>query len=738
VRPSFRTVLVFLAVSSLASGAFAQTCGWEWVNPVPPRTDIARLKHEVGTFVGVGRAGTIIRSIDGYRWTALSSGVHGDLHGVDWGAGSWVVVGDSAILTSTNGMSWTRVHHDPNAVLLDVEFSVSRFVAVGDGLDGHVLTSPLGTVWEQVQVPWIGRADSIVGTNTGFYVAVGPEIWFSSNGFDWQYEAAAPTVMGSQSIATAKKTGSNLFELDRIDLGWTGSLLFWAGADQLWAFSPPDRDWKLAATLTGCLPWSDWLGLASGPGWIVASGISGCPSPFLDPTVTILISVDGGDTFRAPWQTELGGFPAIARYGSRWVAAGAYGDVVTSSDGWSWQCIEAGCASLACEDGFADLAGDEHRLVAVGGVGLCDVQTKRRGGATVAGSSDGRSWQIEVPTGDRFRGVTATGSGFLGVGDGWVARSTDGRTWTSESSPGGAMLRSAASGDGSVVVVGKNGALYVGDGGSSWREPFLYLNEDLDRVVWDDGMFLALGHNGTVLRSTDSLNWLSSVATTQVDLKGAAAGAGGWIMVGSEGTILSSSDGEVWLQRRSGVTSNLEDVVWGDDRFVAVGWDDTGDGSRPAAVLASMDGVHWTRFPALGEMLKRVRRIDDGWIAVGGDRSLLRTDCLGHILTPEVEHLWATVDATSEIVVGFSSRVASEATLSLRSSHPGSVSVPPTMVIPAGSNWLSVPVTGHSLVSGAELTVTMPMRLGGGSTTVLISVQPPEGTPRTPSGRVTP
>ncbi len=738
MRPSFRTVVVLLAVSSLASGASAQTCGWEWANPIPPRTDITRLKHEVGIFVGVGRAGTIIRSTDGYRWTTFDSGVGGDLHGVDWGAGVWVVVGDGVILTSSNGTEWTTTHRGAGAFLLDVEFSVSRFVAVGDGLDGHILTSPLGTVWEQVQVPWIGRADSIAGTNEGFYVAVGPEIWFSSNGFDWEYESAVPAAAQLRSAGPVKKTGSSLFGLDRIDLGWTGNLLFWAGADELWSFSPPERDWQLAATLDGCPPWSDWLGLASGPGWIAASGISGCPSPFLDPTVTILISVDGGETFRPPWQTELGGFPALARYGSRWVAAGAYGDVVTSSDGWDWQCNEAGCASLACEDGFADLAEDEDRLVAVGGVGLCDDQLKRRGGATVARSVDGESWQIEALSGDRFRGVTAIEAGFLGVGDGWLARSTDGEVWTTEASPDGARLRSTASGDGAVVVVGRHGALYVGDGGSSWMKPFLYLSEDLDRVVWDEGLFLALGRNGTVLRSTDSLNWLTSLTTTSVDLKGAAAGSDGWIMVGSDGAILASSDGEVWLQRRSGVNSQLEDVVWSDDRFVAVGWDDGGDGSRPAVVLASTGGVHWTRFPAPGEALKRVRWADDGWIAAGGDRTLLRADCLGLILTPALEHLHATVDTTTELFVDLSAHVAGDATLTLRSSQPGTVRVPPTVVIPAGANSVSVPVTGVRVVSGAVLTMTMPPRLGGGSTTVLVSVHPPEGTPRTPSGRVTP
>ena len=60
---------------------------------------------------------------------------------------------------------------------------------------------------------------------------------------------------------------------------------------------------------------------------------------------------DGGETFRPEWQTELGGFPALSRFGSRWVAAGAYGDVIVSTDGLTWDCDGLGCTSLACADG---------------------------------------------------------------------------------------------------------------------------------------------------------------------------------------------------------------------------------------------------------------------------------------------------------------------------------------------------------------------------------------------------
>ncbi len=328
-RTTIRCVVGLFVALSLAGSASAQDCGWEWVNPTPPRADIFRLKHRVGTFVGVGAAGTIIRSGDGYRWELVESGVDRDLFGIDWGAGAFVAVGRGVILRGIDGYDWVRVYQNPDAVLVDVVYSVSRFVAVGDGLDGHLLTSDEGLEWELVPAPWGGPADSIAGSADGFYVAVGREIWFSSNGFDWDFEGTAPASMAfTREPATAKKNGIDLFELDRIDLGWTGSRLLWAGGSELWARVSIGK-WELISVLDGCQPFRDWLGVASGDGWAIASGLFDCPTANYEPTVSLIISTDGGVSFDQPWEADLGGFPALARYGSRWVAAGSLGDVVT-------------------------------------------------------------------------------------------------------------------------------------------------------------------------------------------------------------------------------------------------------------------------------------------------------------------------------------------------------------------------------------------------------------------------
>lgn len=737
MHTSTRALMSLLIVMIAVGGARAQTCGWEWVNPTPPRTDIYRLKHEINTFVGVGAAGTIIRSTDGYSWDLIDSGVTGDLFGVDWGAGFFVAVGEDAIVRSSVGFDWETVYEYPGMILLDVEFSASRFIAVGAGLNGSILTSSFGTDWVLVEVPWAGTPDSIAGTDEGFFVAVGAEIWFSTGGFVWDYQGRVETLRGLFDVSRAKKTGNDLFDLDRIDLAWTGSRLIWSGGSELWS-AEPGKKWTLAMELGGCTPFSDWLGVAAGPGWAMASGISGCPTPYLDPTVSLTVSVDGGKTFRNPWETELGGFPGLARYGSRWVAVGAYGDVITSSNGSTWDCRNGSCTSIACADGFADLAASEDRWLAVGGVGLCDGHLKRTSGGTTASSADGTLWQINTLPGGRFRGVTYSGTGFLAVGDGWIGRSENGQEWTTESSPEGTFLYSAASGIGWEVVVGQRGALYVSENGFTWLKPFLYVTEDLDRVVWDGEIFLALGQGGTILRSTDALNWEGAIAATDVGLKGAVAGPHGWIAVGDDGVILASTDGTAWVQRRSGVDAPLRDVTWGNDRYVAVGWTDEPDGSMPALVLGSSDGVQWTRFSPPGEALQRIRWTGGSWLAVGGERTMLRAQCLGTLIEIEEEHLQVPHGETVDLHVALSDVVSADATLKVSSSHPGGVTAPGSVMILSGSDTVTVPVSGLSLVSGAVLTLRLPDDLGGGTSSALVTVQPPEWTPREPSGRVTP
>ena len=73
--------------------------------------------------------------------------------------------------------------------------------------------------------------------------------------------------------------------------------------------------------------------------------------------------------------------------------------------------------------------------------------------------------------------------------------------------------------------------------------------------------------------------------TTGMDLSAVASNGELYLAVGGAGTIAHSSDGNRWVEATSfGVTNPLNDVVWGNDRFVAVG---------DYIIIHSSDGDSW-------------------------------------------------------------------------------------------------------------------------------------------------
>ncbi len=62
-----------------------------------------------GQYVAVGEGGTILRSLDGIAWSAVTSGTTNWLLAVTYGHGQWVVVGDTGfVLTSTDAKTWVQ------------------------------------------------------------------------------------------------------------------------------------------------------------------------------------------------------------------------------------------------------------------------------------------------------------------------------------------------------------------------------------------------------------------------------------------------------------------------------------------------------------------------------------------------------------------------------------------------------------------------------------------------------
>ena len=138
---SFRgSVSLVLFLFLLSAAAVAQPCDdFQWTNPQPQGNRLAGIAYGRGRFVAVGRAGTIVSSVDGVQWGPEESSTRADLWDVVWTGASFTAVGDKGtVLTSPDGLLWSGSRSGTDASLRKLLWTGSQFIAVGDR--GTVIT----------------------------------------------------------------------------------------------------------------------------------------------------------------------------------------------------------------------------------------------------------------------------------------------------------------------------------------------------------------------------------------------------------------------------------------------------------------------------------------------------------------------------------------------------------------------------------------------------------------------
>lgn len=722
-------VALVCSVMGVAVSGWSQTCGWEWVNPLPQRRDLYRAASNSTVALAVGADGSILSTTDGQRWISRQSGVEADLWGIKRGSGRWVAVGDGVIVASSQAVEWELRWSDPGVRLVDLEFSASRFLAVASsGLAAQYLVSSDGLTWETVSAPWSGDAESVTSTGTGFLVLAGDELWISGDGLGWEQLGELPS---------AKAVGDGPAQLElgvRRDVAWDGHRAYVArGTDVL---VQDDEGFHIALSLEStCAMWSSFVALHAEASRIVASAYQACPI-FLKPDAHLYLSTDEGATWDLTWAAEGGGFPGLTRSGSTLIGVGSAGDVVVGSNGSSWTCPGGGCTSGACLDGFTGLASAQGRTMAVGGVTPCVTAVKRVRGATLATSNDSVSFAVrEAPDLENVVDIATDGELFVSVGSGWVGVVTGGDDWDDVSwttTPD--FLAVAWVGD-RFVAVGKDGALFHSADGREWQGALSTVATDLLGATFADGRPWLFGREGVLLTSTDFVLWTPVAVPMTNDLRSATAALGGMVIVGDGDTLLIRDSNGHWSMPFIGLPPgvDLADVVATDDMVVAVGGVDGSDMGEGAIVTASMDGHSWTTWRPRAGRLDQIVWTGSAFIAAGADRALLRSECLGDLVVASPREPIIDRGDSESFVLTIGRPAPSSARIKLRSSAPDRVSVPGEVVMPAGSSSVAVPVSAIADGDVVAITATLPAILGGGETVVPIRVSSPNGVRR--SGR---
>jgi photosystem II stability/assembly factor-like uncharacterized protein len=221
------------------------------------------------------------------------------------------------------------------------------------------------------------------------------------------------------------------------------------------------------------------------------------------------------------------------------VAAGAAGNVLTSTDGrrWTRRAVPTRLNLHAASwDGREYLVGgDRGRLFA---------------------SATGVRWRrLRFPAFHSLRDIATTGGVTVIAGAGTIARRAGAGGWQLESEGLGRFQTSVAAGGGRFVVVGHNGEVLVStDGGQTWTAGTSGVEVNLDRVVYAGGRFLATGE-GVTISSPDGLHWSPMALPTRYSIRSISVTASQLVAVGDGGVILRSRDGGMrWRAQIARVT----------------------------------------------------------------------------------------------------------------------------------------------------------------------------------------
>ncbi len=613
-------------------------------------------------FFAVGTGGTILKSADGINWSKINAGSEsaGDvLLGITASAGRFIAVGvypglaKGVILTSADGTTWSRRLVEAGG-LQAVTWDGQRFVTVGRG--GAILVSTDGQTW--ANHPLVAEMYGIAAGPDG-YVVVGTGLITSPDGANWTSRYSGDFIMHSlrsvvwtgQQFVAVGDSGLITSSADGVDwisrpsgtdvalLGVASSngRLVAVGASGAILAAEPTTTLPVIATQ----PQSQVVNAGANVGLAVATDLPATTryqwlkdgetlSGATNPTLTLsaaeasaagvyrvrvingaghvlsapaelhvkLVAPGGGWQLAVPQESDL---KRVAWSGSRFVAVGERGSVLTSVSGVSWSRLDLGVTE--------DLLG-----VTWGGGQFVAVGAR----STVLTSPDGLNWTSR-PTGTVYslRGVGWNGTQFVAAGGssggrGAILTSPDGIAWTDRVQTSDDVFYGIATDGAIFVAVGAGGRILTSVDGVNWTSRVAAETEYLYQVVWTGSQFVAGGSSGTWLTSFNGIDWTQRSTGVSASVHGIAWSGSQFVAAAGYLPLMTSPDGENWTTRTVGASSYIEDVIWNGALFVAIG--------ARTTILTSSDGVTWTsRSAGTPQPVQGTAYGNNLFVGVGGD-----------------------------------------------------------------------------------------------------------------------
>jgi len=303
-------------------------------------------------------------------------------------------------------------------------------------------------------------------------------------------------------------------------------------------------------SITPCPTNDDLYSIVYGNNTFVAVGANG----------TIVVSKDNGKSWNSIKSSTSAHLQSITYGNNTFVAIGWKGAIVVSKDnGESWNSIK----SPTNEDLWSMTYGDDT-FVAVGDKGTI-----------VVSNDDGKSWNIVTPplTDEYLLSIEYGNNVFVAVGsNGTIIVSKDrGKSWKYIKVPNSKTLYSIAYGNNTFVAVGQGDTIVVSnDNGDSWK----YIKAPTNNPLLSPLLFPLLSIGSNTLSSIAYGNNTFVAVGYKYELLGGIIGEiNGKGITGA--IVVSKDNGKSWRYIKSPNSKVLYSIAYGNNNFVAAGYNDT-------------------------------------------------------------------------------------------------------------------------------------------------------------------
>jgi hypothetical protein len=280
-------------------------------------------------------------------------------------------------------------------------------------------------------------------------------------------------------------------------------------------------------------------------------------------------SQDAGITWTQRTAGTTNSLDDVAWSGTKFVAVGESGTILTSTDGITWSTQVSGTSNS-----LHGVVWSGTQFVAVG--------TNN----TILTSPDGVTWTKRNQTyyagysAWLLEGIVWTGTKFVVAGgdsldnNGIILTSSDGMTWTAITSAGYYGIDSlwAIAWSGNTFFAVGGGSTYTSSDGTNWNQ--VSSGFSLYDVIWDGTRFVAIDatiSGGIKFFSSDGTSSGSASTGGSSTLYVIDWSGSQYVAVGANGAIKTSLNGSTWSSQTSGITNELYGICWSGTKFVAVG-----------------------------------------------------------------------------------------------------------------------------------------------------------------------